>query len=278
MCPNHSEIGVGSTADLSLRVSVAALVRVLFHAPENDRTLLALERTATVREIEGGTEVVVKAKPFGGGVRITDARALGEIVGGFQYDSERSRQEKDFRIHIRPDFWEKLKEVCAEQLDLSFDGILDPSPDRELAEEFEDALGMTIDRSLYRLQSKGLIVEDLPTPTESVRAVGMPTVRIYYVYEAWLNAPKIIAAILAAGERYSDADLERIAREDARSGGRGRANAVLALDLDVLKAAYHSIPIDRRGGAILVEGHRLDANVSAILHEVEQTRYRRRGQ
>ena len=76
MKPDHHEIGVGATEELSLRVSVAALVRVLFDGPEDGRTMLALERTAKLREIEGRPEVTVRAKPFGGGLRVTNPQAL----------------------------------------------------------------------------------------------------------------------------------------------------------------------------------------------------------
>ena len=40
MKPNQHEIGVGATEELSLRVSVAALVSVLFDDPEDGRTML----------------------------------------------------------------------------------------------------------------------------------------------------------------------------------------------------------------------------------------------
>jgi len=53
MNPNYDEIEVDATQELSLRVSVAALVSVLFDGPEDGRTILALERTAMLREIEG---------------------------------------------------------------------------------------------------------------------------------------------------------------------------------------------------------------------------------
>ena len=49
MTVNPDEIGVGATDELSLRVSVATLVRVLFKNPSDDELLLALERKATLR-------------------------------------------------------------------------------------------------------------------------------------------------------------------------------------------------------------------------------------
>lgn len=184
MKPNDHEIGVGATEELSLRVSVAALVSVLFRGPEDGRTMLALERTATLRKIEGRPKVTVKAKPFGGGVWLANPQALKGLIGHFHYDSERSRQERDFRIQIQPASWEKVKEICWEHLKETEKGILDSSPERELAEEFEDTLNVRITPDQYRLKLRGIIVEDLPGETDNVRAEGLPTVRIYYVFEA----------------------------------------------------------------------------------------------
>src|SRR5688500_121371 len=39
-----SEVGIGATDELSLRVSVAALVRVLFEHPDDGTLMLAIER------------------------------------------------------------------------------------------------------------------------------------------------------------------------------------------------------------------------------------------
>ena len=62
------EPGIGATPDLSLRVSVATLVRVIFENPANGEWMLALERKATLQN----TEVEVKSHPFGGAIRILD--------------------------------------------------------------------------------------------------------------------------------------------------------------------------------------------------------------
>lgn len=276
MNPNPHEIGVGATDDLSLRVSVAALVSVLFDDPEDGQRMLALERTATLRVMDGPV-ITVRAKPFGGAVRLTRPQALQERIGDFHYDSERSRRERDFRLQIHPASWENVKEVCRECLKLSENGMLDSSPERELAEEFEDILSVRIDRGRYQVSPRGMIVEDLPRPTDSVRAAGTPTVRIFYVYEVWMKAPQIITMILANSKQYSDEDLWRIAWEDARQGGRGRANACLALGLDDLKSVYRSISMDRRSRPIRVGKHQLDGNVPAILEDVDQPKYERYG-
>ena len=262
------EGGVGATDALSLRVSVGSLVRVLFGGPDDERTMLALERTATLREVEGRSDVVVVAKPFGGGIRIVDPAALRDAIGAFRYDSERSRRERDFRLQIRPDSWEAVKGLCRAHFSKEAGGILDTSPDRELAEEFGDALGMSIEPSQYRLRPAGMLVEDTPTPTHSWRAPGRPTVRVYYIFEAWLEAPEVVASILESS-RTSDGDLRTEALRQAERGGRGRANAALALGLDELRSTYLTLPRAQRDGGVMVRGHRLAGNVSAILDGVD---------
>jgi len=269
------EIGVGATEELSLRVSVAALVSVLFASPEDGRTMLALERAATLRQIDGRPEVTVRAKPFGGGVRLLNPQALQGLIGDFQYDSNRSRWERDFRIQIHPAAWEKVKEICRDHLREREKGILDSKPERELAEEFEDALGVRITPDQYHLKPRGTIVEDLPGETDNARAEGLPTVRIYYVFEAWMEPSEIVTLMLANNRRYSDKDLQEMAWIDARRGGRGRANAILTLGLDDVKDVYRSIPTHERGGLIRIGGHQLDENVLAILDEVDQAKYQR---
>lgn len=256
--------GVGATDALSLRVSVGSLVRVLFGSQDDERPMLVLERTATLRTTEGRSEVTVVAKPFGGGIRIADPDGLRMAIGDFHYDSERSRRERDFRLQINPASWEDLKNVCRSHLRTGVDGILDTSPDRELAEEFDDALGMSVDHSQYRLAPVRLLVQDTPRETPSVRAPGRPTVRVYYVFEAWLEAPALVSAVLESS-RTSDDDLRTAAQRDAERGGRGRANAALALGLEEVTSTYLAIPRDSRDAPVTVRGHRLAGNVPAIL-------------
>ena len=265
MKPHYHQIGVGATEALSLRVSVASLVSMMFNSPEDGRVMLALERTATLREFGGRSEVVVRAKPFGGGVRLTNPQGLEEMIGNFHYDNKRSCQEMDFRIQINPASWEKIKKICRWHLQETEKRILDFSPERELAEEFEDNLKVGITRKQYSLKLGDIIIEDSPKKTENVRAQGIPTVRIYYVFEARMNDPEIIKMMLSSSRQYSDRDLQKIALEDARRGGKGRANAILILRLDDLKELYESIPMDRRNQPINVGEHQLDGNVHAIL-------------
>ena len=68
--------GIGATPDLSLRVSVATLVRVIFKHPNNGEWMLALERKATLYETEHEHVIEVKSQPFGGAIRILDVDAI----------------------------------------------------------------------------------------------------------------------------------------------------------------------------------------------------------
>jgi hypothetical protein len=266
------EEGVGATDALSLRVSVGALVRVLFSGPEDGNTMLALERTATVRTVEEQSEVSVVAKPFGGGIRIVDPAALRAAIGDFRYDSERSREERDFRIQIHPASWGSVKRVCREHVRSGGSDILDTSPERELTEEFGDALGVGIVRNQYHLSPAGMLVEDAARKTDSVRAPGRPTVRVYYVFEAWLQDPETISSLLDSS-RTSDGDLGAEALRRAAERGRGRANAALVLGLEDLRSTYLATPRDRRGEPLSRGGHLLAASVAAIVGGVDSPRY-----
>lgn len=271
---NDYKIGIGSTEKLSLRVSVGVLVKVLFPDPVNGKLMLALERTATLLTDESKSVVVVKAKPFGGGVRLLNPLGLKALIGEFHYDSERSLEEGDFRIQINPKYWGKIKEICKEHLHNNGKGILDPSPVHELAEEFEDSLKMPITPDKYELTPKGMLVEDTMTETENIHARGLPTVRVYYMFDAMLKDRKIIDMIIENCSRYSDTVLQKMAFEDAKQGGKGRANAMLIMPLNELETLYRLIPNEKRSSHIQYKGHQLDGNVSSILDTVSNSEYK----
>ncbi|MGB8320170.1 MAG: hypothetical protein WCE54_18700, partial [Ignavibacteriaceae bacterium] len=141
--------------------------------------MIALERTATLRQINGKPDVVVKAKPFGGGVRITSPQELKHYIGEFNYDSELSKQEKDFRVLVRPESWVKIKGICREHLTGLEKTVIDISPNRELSEEFEDSLRIKLTSENYYLKLLGMAIEEKPDETENIRSKGIPTVRVY---------------------------------------------------------------------------------------------------
>jgi hypothetical protein len=262
---NQFNPGIGPTEELSMRVSVAVLIRVLFKNPVDGQMMIALERTATLMNDEGRFEAVVRVKPFGGGVRLVQTQKFKQLIGDYHYDSERSSEEGDLRILINPVQWDKVKAICQEHQNNRADGIINSSPVRELTEEFEDSLGMRITSEDFDLTPREMIVEEKLTATENVNAPGIPTRRIYYPFDAVLKDLGIIKMMIDNDRQCSDLDLQIMAKEDAKRGGKGRANAVLTVSHDKLVEFYLSSSKGPDQSPKSFEGHQLEGNIPVIL-------------
>jgi hypothetical protein len=274
MSPNPLDlIGIGPTEAMRLRVSVAVLVRLLFRHPVDGAWMLALERKATLHEIEAGKGVKVKAQPFGGAVRILDIQAFRERIGDFHFDSEGSRSEGDLRIFIRPASWPALRSVCIEHLSCERDCLLESDPGRELTEEVYDALKITLNPTQYVSKPIGTIAEDLPRPSENSRARGYPTVRIYRVYVGIITDPNLALVLSKNSECLSDQDLRARALRDQELGGKGRANAIFAMPLRVITNHYLGLTQDEHFLPVLYAGHQLDETVPAVLEGITVPKY-----
>jgi hypothetical protein len=275
MTANPHQIGIGATAELSLRVSVAALVRVLFANPSDDELMLALERKATVRQTADGDLVRLKSQPFGGGLRILDSDAVHDVVGGFHFDSERSRAEQDFRIFIRPSAWPSLREFCVQHIGRDHDVILETSPTRELVEEFAETLSIDLRPEQYLNRAMTTMVEDKAATTDNIYAQGTPTVRIYRIYETFITDKLLAHAMLKRSAGLSDQDLTELAIADTQSGGKGKANAVLTLPWRRIQDIYRAMLPASRNVPIMFDENKLDSTVAAILDEIAVPRYQR---
>lgn len=262
-----------TASELNLRISVATLVRVLFENPRDGELMLALERRATLRE--GGRAVEVKSQPFGGAIRILEPGLLRDSIGDFHFDSARSRLEQDFRIFVRSSAWESVRNFCIEHLSHVDDAILETGPERELAEEFADALKIRLKPDQYVHKPVATVVENDPAPTENIRARGIPTVRVYRIFEATLSDSSLTHAIMTNSESLSDQDLCGLAQEDFQNGGKGRANAVLALPLNCITDYYLGMSLNERNVTILFEKHQLDETVPAVLEGMTVPKYQR---
>ena len=251
-----------------LRVSVATYNQVVFPHPENGISMLALERKATV--LKDGS-VHVRAQPFGGGVRILNSNSLKEILGEIQFDSERSKQEQDFRILIPPSKWEALKQYCLLHLEDPDDPELESAPDRELVEEFEETMRVDLKPSQYAVQPMGFVIENNPLWTENWYARGYPTVRVYRTYKVQLLDEKLCQTLLGTSQQVSDEALGARALEH----NTGRANSVLVLLLNSVREAYLALPLEKRFRKTLVDGHTLDESILAVLENVEVPQYQR---
>jgi hypothetical protein len=270
-----SEIDIGATDALSLRVSVAALVRVLFEHPDDGDLMLALERKATLLKEDGRHIVDVKAQPFGGALRIRAMEPLQNLIDDFHFDSEESRSEQDFRLFIRPSAWKALRDFCLQQFSHEKDAVLESDPTRELTEEFADSLGIRLKRDQYICQAVGTVVEAQPSATEFIHAVGYATARMYRIFEVHIQDLSLADAMLNNSKSDSDQDLYELALADFRHGGPGRANAVLILPFQNINAFYKAIPSEARNKPVSFQNHLLDETVTAILHDVAAPKYRR---
>lgn len=268
-------LSIGPTDELSLRVSVAILTRVLFEKPDDGELMLALERRATLLEGDGDRFVDVKAQPFGGAIRIHDLRALQELIGNFHFDSEASRSEQDFRIFIRPSDWEAVRQFCLQSFRQANDPVLESDPRRELVEEFNDALKMDVKEDQFTYRPVGMVIESEPSPTENLCARGYPTVRLYRIFESRLVDTALVNALWMNSKSQSNEKLRVLALEDAQRGGKGWANAVLTVPANKVTSFYRSTSPEDRNQPVLFQGHRLDETVAAILENVSVPKYQK---
>lgn len=265
------DLGIGATDELSLRVSVATLVRVVFKPSESGEPMLALERKATLL----GNHVDIKSQPFGGAIRILDLDAIHDLMGDFRFDSERSRDEQDFRLFIRPSAWSTLREFCLRHIVHGVDPVLETNPERELVEEFYDTLKINLKPEQYTCKPVATLVENVSAPTDNIHAKGYPTVRIYRIFEALITDFALMGQMLKGSESISNEQLSTLALEHAQNGGRGWANAMLVLPLPQLTDVYRSISPMERNSPLYFEKHQLDETVSAILVGVAAPKYQR---
>jgi hypothetical protein len=271
----RSEVGIGATDELNLRVSVAALVRVLFEHPKEGKLMLALERKATLLGEDGQQFVDVKSQPFGGAIQINDLGALQKRIGNFHFDSPESRSDKDFRLFIRPYDWEAVLHFCLQCFTDPDNTVLESDPGRELAEEFAETVNISLRPDQYTCKPVGSIIENEPSPTENANARGHPTVRMYRIFEAHVLDASLASGMLTNSQTYSDQALHKLALDDLRKGGPGRANGVLALPLGQLTALYSTVSPAARNTSSSFEGHLLDETVAAVLEGVKVPKYQR---
>lgn len=256
----------GPTEELSLRVSVAVLVRILLNDPDTNDQLLVLERKATFDSNE--ELVTVIAQPFGGGLRINNPDALHELTNGFRYDSESSRIHQDFRIMIQPSRWDAVKAFCLDQFRRRSNEIIELSPERELVEEFGSALKIYLKPNQFHLRPLWAMIENNPASSGNIYATGTSTVRLYQVFEAKIVNEMLQAAILRNSRSYSDYTLRATVLEDVRLGGKGWANAFLTIPLEELRNFYHSLAPEDRDYPVTFRDSILESNIPAILEDM----------
>ena len=267
--------GIGGTAELSLRVSVAALVRVLFQHPRDGEWMLALERKATLQKTKNGQVVKVKSQPFGGAIRILDLNLLQDLIGDFHFDSEHSRDEQDFRIFIKPSAWKAVRDFCIQQLSSVDDALLETDPRRELAEEFSNALMREFNPEQLDCNPVATLVENNAVPTENFFSKSAPTVRVYRIFETSISDSSLVDALINTSQSISDEDLRKLALEDFHKGGMGWANTVLTLPLKSIRDHYLGGSPQERNKPLVYKRNILDDTLWAILEGIPHSKYQR---
>lgn len=256
-----------------LRASVATYNQVIFPHPDNGVMMLALERKATVMK-DGAVSVV--SQPFGGGIRILNPIPLQKIIGNIRFDSERSRQERDFRILIPASKWDLIKEYCLHHMDFEEDAEIDleAEPDRELTEEFLETINVKLRPSQYSVHPMGFVIENNPVQSKNDYARGQLTVHLYRIFKVQIVDDILCRVIWSISQLYSDHELGARALQDFENGGRGRANTTLTLPLNDVVESFRALAPDERYRNLVVDHHELDESVLAIL-DVDVPQYQR---
>ena len=248
-------------SDPRLRVSVAALCRVVFPHPQTGELLLAMERRTAW--INGA--VRVQAQPFGGALRILDLDRFRLAIGEFDYDSPRSQHEQDLRILIPPPAWEPARDFILSQLQSDQSEVIETGPCRELEEEFVESAGIALLPAHYIYHPLRTFVQNQPQPTSSSRMPGAATVRIYQIFEVAILDAQICHTLLENSQHSTDEDLQASADADLARGGHGRANGSLVIPFDEVKKAFLNLPPSEDSQTQMVLGHRFNATSSLLL-------------
>jgi hypothetical protein len=168
-----------------------------------------------------------------------------------------------------------VREFCLRHLDLDNDSILETNPRRELGEELAETLGICLKPEQYVSRPVATMVENDPTPTNNIYAQGRPTVRVYRVFEASITDLAVADLMLKRNDGVSHESLCELAFADAKSGGRGVANAILSLPWERVQTVYQAMLPAAWNAPIIFDGNQLDATVAAVLDELTVARYQR---
>jgi len=253
--------------DRLLRVSAAAVCRVIFPHPHTSATQLVLERRIT----HGETANRVLAQPFGGALRILDPDGLRAAVGNFTYDSIRSSDEQDLRILIQPNDWEMVKGFILAQMQSKQPDVIETDPCRELEEEFVESVGIRLLPEHYTYRPVGISVQDRPTPTTNPRLPGASTTRIYRVFEVAILDASVCGAVLKKSQRYTDEDLLALAEALAAHEGKGRVNGALVIPFEDVRNAYQRSSPHSSFQPLSIHGHTLDSSTAVLFEDLHDT-------
>jgi hypothetical protein len=146
---------------------------------------------------------------------------------------------------------------------------METTPSRELIEEFAECTQIDLKPPQFVYRQVGMVAENAPTPTDNIYSRGMPTVRLYSIFEVTITDDSVCQALVQASDRDSDAALGEIAVHNAQRSGRGRANSVLTMAVNRVTEFYRAMVPEQRYAAVVFDGHRLDQSVLPIIDGIE---------
>lgn len=258
---------IGPTEALSLRVSTAVITKTTFIHPITKETMLVLERKASVEITPEGVKINIQAQPLGGGSHLKDAKALSNLIGKFNYDSKESAKEQDFRIQIKPEDLERVKDFCVQHFTDPSSGVIESDPSRELAEELHDALGITIDESDYKIRNIGVVCQ-ASAISNRAGISNQQTVRTFNIFEINLTEPRLVSNIIDNSNSIDNHQLIERAYESAvAQGKKGKATALFAVPLSKVLNAFKSDNFLNGWPAPEVDGIKISDNTAAVLCE-----------
>ena len=145
-----------------------------------------------------------------------------------------------------------------------------------MAEEFADALKISLKSDQYIQKPIATFIEDDPAPTENIHARGYLTARVYRIFEANIADSSLAHIMITNSESFSDQDLCELVLREVQNGGKGRANAILALPMKLISDVYLAMSPQERNRPVLFEKYRLDETVPAVLEGITVPKYQRR--
>jgi hypothetical protein len=198
------------------------------------------ECKATVEIKEGKERAVVQLQPIGGASLLKDPQKLLQNLGRFNFDSEESKRDQDFRIFVAD--WNKVAKFCHKHFLEPGNAVLECDPRREIEEELEETLGGKVSPDQYNLSWLGINTQEEALASARMGQNQAKTKRIFNLFEAKICDPALESRILQAALDTDPQALIEKARAKALSGkGKGKASALIAVPKEALDLALEQM-------------------------------------
>ncbi len=214
-------------AQNKVRVSVGSLTLLTISDPLDQKEYFAFERRATGSSERGRKTWSTKSVPFGGAIKIKDKSALVDLIGDFDFDSDESRENNDFRIIVDRRKWKKIKIFCERSISQNNKRVIDFDPFDEIKEEIWKPTKIEVTRKKLSTKRIGTFANDFPVPTENINTPGKQTYRFYCLYNTRVVDQQLAKKLLKHADLRMDKECGFTAIKSRRTKGDGRYNSIL---------------------------------------------------